>query len=61
MLKEELNPIIIEKLEENNIGDNVALFYFASIIKETVNSMDNKNIKEAIIRFILDSDRNEKI
>lgn len=60
-MKKELNPVILQVIQENDIGDNVALFYFASLIKETVRRMDNKDIEESIIRFILDSDRNEKI
>lgn len=56
-----MNPIILQVIEENNIGDNVALFYFASLIKETLKKMNDKDVKESIIRFILDSDRNEEI
>lgn len=56
-----MSPIILEKVEEHDIGDNVILFYFASLIKETVRKMNNKDLEESIIRFILDSDRNEKV
>lgn len=56
LLKKELNPIILQVIEENNIGDNPALFYFASLIKETVRKMNDKEIEESVIRFILDGE-----
>ena len=56
LIKEKLNPVILKVIEENDIGDNVALFYFASLIKETVRRMNDKDLEESIIRFILDSD-----
>lgn len=41
-------------VEENNIGDNVMLFYWASLTKELLKAKDDKELKEAVITFIFD-------
>lgn len=56
-LKNELNPLVLDVLNKNDIGDNVALFYFASLIKETLREMDDKQMSEAVITFIFDEGR----
>lgn len=53
-ISNELNPIIYEIIEKNNFGDNVILFYFAGLIKETLKKMDDRQLNEAIIRFMFD-------
>lgn len=53
-INNELNPIIFENIEKNNFGDNVVLFYFAGLIKETLKKMDNRQLNESIIRFMFD-------
>lgn len=41
-------------IEKNNIGDNVVLFYFAAIVKESLKEIKNQQIKEAVLRFMFD-------
>lgn len=41
-------------IEKNNIGDNVALFYFAAIVKEGLKEIKDQQIKEAVLRFMFD-------
>lgn len=53
-INNELNPIIFENIKKNNFGDNVVLFYFAGLIKETLKKMDDRQLNEAIIRFMFD-------
>ena len=53
-INNKLNPIIFESIEKNNFGDNVVLFYFAGLIKETLKKMDDRQLNEAIIRFMFD-------
>ena len=53
-INNELNPIIFENIEKNNFGDNVVLFYFTRLIKETLKKMDDRQLNEAIIRFMFD-------
>lgn len=53
-LKDELNPVILEIVEDENIGDNVVLFYFASLIKELLKAMDDREIEEGVLTFMFD-------
>ena len=50
----ELNPIITEIMEKNAIGDYVALFYFATLVKEGLKNEDDDNIREAVLTFMFD-------
>ena len=50
----ELGPLIVDFLNENEIGDNVALFYWASLVKELLKTKDDKQLKEAVITFMFD-------
>lgn len=52
--RKELSPQIINFIEENNIGDNVMLFYWASLVKELLKAKDDKKLKEAVITFMFD-------
>lgn len=52
--RKELSPLIMNFIEENNIGDNVMLFYWASLTKELLKAKDDKELKEAVITFIFD-------
>lgn len=61
IIKDELNPLILNVVENNNIGDNVVLFYFASLIKETLKEINDKQLSEAVITFIFDGGKNEEI
>ena len=56
ILKNELNPIILNILEKYDIGDNVAMFYFAALIRETLKEIPDKELKEAVITFIFDEE-----
>lgn len=49
----ELSPIIMNFLEENEIDDNVMVFYFAGVIKEYLTDLDD-GIKQAVLRFMFD-------
>ena len=54
-LNKTLTPIISDFVEgHGEIGDNIILFYFAGIVKEMLKSMDDDDIKEAVMRFMLD-------
>ena len=53
-MKKELNPFLIQIMEDNDISDNVALFYFATLVKEGLKEMDDVGMKEAILTFMLD-------
>jgi hypothetical protein len=51
-----LNQVIINILKKYDIGDNVAMFYFAALIKETLKEIPDKELKEAVITFIFDEE-----
>lgn len=53
-ITEELSPAICKVIEENDFGDNAILFYFASVVREVLKKTDDKEMKEAVIRFMLD-------
>lgn len=47
-------------IERYNIGDNVVLFYLASIIREILITMDNDDLNNAILSFIFNSGENNE-
>lgn len=53
-LQDKMSPLILEILDEEDIGDLPALFFFASLIKDTLNQMNDKDVKEVILRFMFD-------
>lgn len=53
-IRKELNPVIYNIIDEKNFGDTVVLFYFAALIKGVLNKMDDKDIKESVLRFMFD-------
>ena len=53
-LQDKMSPLILEVLDEEDIGDLPALFFFASLIKDTLNQMNDKEVKEVILRFMFD-------
>lgn len=59
-MNEKINPLLLNFVEKNNIGDNVVLFYFASIIREMLRSTNDEEMNNAISEFIF-SDKNEEI
>ena len=56
LLSKELAPIIAKFLEENEIPITVAVFFFASLIKESMKTIDDQSLqyglKEVIMKFI---------
>lgn len=59
-MNEKINPLLLNFVEKNNIGDNVVLFYFSSIIREMLRSTNDEEMNNAISEFIF-SDKNEEI
>ena len=53
-LQDKMSPLILEVLDDEDIGDLPALFFFASLIKDTLNQMNDKEVKEVILRFMFD-------
>ena len=53
-LQDKMSPLILEVLDDEDIGDLPALFFFASLIKDTLNQMKDKEVKEVILRFMFD-------
>lgn len=54
IIQKEISPFVEQKLEENNISLISTLFYFAGVVKQLLNEDDDKQIKEMILRYILD-------
>ena len=54
IIQKEISPFVGQKLEENNISLISTLFYFAGVVKQLLNEDDDKQIKEMILRYILD-------
>ena len=54
IIQKEISPFVEKKLEENNISLISTLFYFAGVVKQLLNEDDDKQIKEMILRYILD-------
>ena len=53
-LSKELPPLMMNIIEENDIGDSVVLFYLASVVKEILKGYDSDGVKEAVFRFMVD-------
>lgn len=53
-LQDKMSPLILEVLDDEEIGDLPALFFFASLIKDTLNQMNDKDVKEVLLRFMFD-------
>ena len=49
-----MNPVIYKIIDKNDFGDNVVLFYFAALVKESLKAINDKDIKEAVLTFMLD-------
>ena len=45
-----------EKLDELKISPETAALFFASIVKEILKDIENKDVKEIIIKVMLDDD-----
>lgn len=54
IIQKEISPFVEQKLEENNISFISTLFYFAGVVKQLLNEDNDKQIKEMILRYILD-------
>lgn len=54
IIQKEISPFVEQKLEENNISLISTLFYFAGVVKQLLNEDNDKQIKEMILRYILD-------
>lgn len=56
LLSKELAPIIAKFLKENKVPITVAVFFFASLIKDSMETIDDQSLqhglKEVIMKFI---------
>ena len=54
IIQKEISPFVEQKLKENNISFISTLFYFSGVVKQLLNEDNDKQIKEMILRYILD-------
>lgn len=47
---------MVEKLEEFEISPETVALFFAEIVKNILSDIDNKTVKEIVIRVMLDDD-----
>ena len=53
IIQKKISPFVEEQLAKNEITSITTLFYFAGVVKELLKEED-KDIKELILRYMLD-------
>lgn len=54
LIKTELWPSFLDELEKNEIDMKSTVFFFAGAVKEMLNEIDDKSLKEVIIKYMFD-------